>query len=196
MHPSVVLSIWFSSVLLAQVLPPLALVFAGLSSLAFAAPVVRQHFVALLKRSRWILLTLFLTFVFLTPGERWLPGVPVSHEGLLSAGSHLLRLLAVLLAVAWLIGGRSAEWLLSAMWGVVEMFRGRWGTCFIVRLALTLRYAGEVDRRVSWRESLIAPGATTLSPVLQIRHVRMSLAEQLLAIGLLFAGAAAFLVIS
>ena len=194
MHPSVVLAVWFSAVLLVQVLPALVLAPAGLVVLVLAGPVVQRHFGALLKRSRWILLTLFLTFVFLTPGERWLAGVPVSHEGLLSGGGHLLRLLSVLLAVAWLVGGRSTEWLLSAMWGAIGIFRATWGTRFIVRLALTLRYAGESARRESWRKLLTALDTTAPSSI-EISHVQMQSSEQLLALAIFLGGALAFLVI-
>jgi hypothetical protein len=193
MHPSVVLAVWFSAVLLTQVLPSTVLAPAGVLVLALAGALVRRHFAALLKRSKWILLTLFLTFVFLTPGERWLAGVPVSHEGLLSGGDHLMRLLSVLLAVAWLVGGRSTGWLLSAMWGALGVFRAAWATRFIVRLALTLRYAGESDLHASWRKKLTAlePAAPT---TIEISHVPMQSAEQLIAFVILLGGACVFLV--
>lgn len=156
MHPSFVLAFWLLAVLLIQVLPAPWLSGASLVVLLVSEQPVRVSFMFLLRRSRWILLTLLLTFIFLTPGERLLPGFPGSLEGLHAAGEQLLRLLAVLLAVAWLVAGRPVEWLLSALWGGLALARGDAGRRFIVRLALTLRYAAGDERRSSWRALLAA----------------------------------------
>lgn len=191
MHPSVILSIWLFAVLLAQVLPVAALAAADLVALGFCSATARRHFVQLLRRSRWILLTLLLTFLLLTPGERLWPDYPLSKEGLLSGAEHLLRLLSVLLAVAWLVGGRSDEWLLSALWGLLSHFRSAHAKTLIVRLALTLRYSAGQAERHSWRTMLSAaeqPTDAAASSAVELAHVALSPAERWLSNGFMVAG--------
>lgn len=191
MHPSVLFSIWLFLVLLVQVVPAQWLAIAGLLGVVAGGALVRRHFGRLLRRSRWILLTLLLTFLFLTPGERLWAGLPVSWEGLSSGSEHLLRLLAVLLALAWLIGGRPDEWLLSALWGLLGPLCGRSGQRLVVRLALTLRYAAGEVRRRSWRSLLAGDDPTVDTAVPQslvLPHVAMTTAERCWCASLMLAG--------
>lgn len=191
MHPSVILSIWLFAVLLAQVLPVAVLVAVDLVALGLCSANARRQFLQLLQRSRWILLTLLLTFLLLTPGERLWPDFPLSKEGLFSGAEHLLRLLSVLLAVAWLVGGRSDEWLLSALWGLLSHFRGAHAKTLIVRLALTLRYAADRPERHSWRSMLTAADLPTdvgASSAIELAHVALSRPERWLSSGFMLAG--------
>lgn len=191
MHPTVILSVWLFAVLLVQVVPVGVLAAAGLVAFAFSSAEARRHFVQLLKRSRWILLTLLLTFLLLTPGERQWADFPVTKEGLLSGAEHLLRLVSVLLAVAWLVGGRSDQWLLSALWGLLSPFRSPHGKSLMVRLALTLRYsAGEFNRQ-SWRTMLsasAAPADAATPASIDLPHPALSTGERCLSSGFLVAG--------
>lgn len=199
MHPTVILSVWLFAVLLVQVVPAGVLAAAGLGAFAFSSAEARRHFVQLLKRSRWILLTLLLTFLLLTPGERQWAACPVTKEGLLSGAEHLLRLVSVLLAVAWLVGGRSDQWLLSALWGLLSPLRGPHGKALMVRLALTLRYsAGEFNRQ-SWRNMLSASNAqldTAMPASIDLPHPALSIGERCLSSGLLLAGLLALWVLA
>lgn len=191
MHPSVILSIWLFAVLLVQVLPIAALAAAGLLALAFCSATARLHFWQLLKRSRWILLTLLLTFLLLTPGERLWTDFSVSKEGLLSGAEHLLRLLSVLLAVAWLVGGRSDEWLLSALWGLLSHFRSEHAKTLIVRLALTLRYSAARSERHAWRSMLSTadlPTDAAATTAVELAHVALSPLERWLSSAFMVAG--------
>lgn len=194
MHPTVILTAWLSVVLLVQVLPVGALAAAGLVALACCSGEARHHFAQLLKRSRWILLTLLLTFLLLTPGERQWADWPVTKEGLVSGAEHLLRLLSVLLAVAWLVGGRSDQWLLSALWGLLSPLRSRHGKNLMVRLALTLRYSTGDFKRQPWRHMLstsaLPPDAATQSSI-ELPHPELSPGERWLSNALLLAGLAA-----
>lgn len=197
MHPSVILSVWLSAVLLVQVLPVALLGTAGLVVLAISSSPVRARFQQLIKRSRWILLTLLLTFVLLTPGERLVADYPVTKEGLASGLEHLLRLLSVLVAVAWLVGGRSVAWLLSAMLGLLESFGVSRGRGFIVRLALTLRDSAVEGGRQSWKSMLTASEPEGLEPPLdhfELEHQALSPAERWLAAGFLLAGFSSLLI--
>lgn len=191
MHPTLILSIWLFVVLLAQVLPAAPLAGAGLLAFGICSVEARRHFSQLIKRSRWILLTLLLTFVLLTPGERLWADFPVSKEGVASGAEHLLRLVSVLLAVAWLVGGRSDQWLLSALWGLLSPFRGPHGKTLIVRLALTLRYAAGPFKRHAWRSMLSAansPADGTPPASIELPHPALSPVERLLSNAFLIAG--------
>lgn len=191
MHPTVILSVWLFAVLLVQVLPAGALAGAALVALVGSSVEARRHFTQLLKRSRWILLTLLLTFLLLTPGERQWADCPVTKEGLLSGAEHLLRLVSVLLAVAWLVGGRSDQWLLSALWGLLSPLRSPQGKSLMVRLALTLRYSAGQSNRPSWRTMLSASSAPldTATPAsIDLPHPAPSTGERCLSSGFLVAG--------
>ncbi|PKO84297.1 MAG: hypothetical protein CVU17_03885 [Betaproteobacteria bacterium HGW-Betaproteobacteria-11] len=144
-HPASLILLWLA--LLAAtashggpllLLVTLALV---LAALVLAAP----HLHRLLRRSRWLLLTLFVLFAWMTPGTPlpWLPGI--SSEGLQLAAEHVLRLvlalatlalvLQILSPVALVAGIRS----LLAPLAAFGLSRDR----IAVRLALTLE---EVER--------------------------------------------------
>lgn len=192
MHPSVILSLWLLVVLLVQVLPLTGLVVACLLGLCACSAAVRTHFLQILKRSRWILLTLLLTFLMLTPGERVWTDYPLSKEGLSSGAEHLMRLVSVLLAVAWLVGGRSDEWLLSALWGLLSPLHSPHGKTLMVRLALTLRYSAGKEKDRAWRSMLAAadlPSDSALVASIELPHLALSRFERFLSTGFILAGA-------
>lgn len=195
MHPSLVFALWLSVLIPLQACPfPVLLAVFG-AAILLAGQGVRNSFFRLLRRSRWLLATLALTFVLLTPGEYPLPGLPVTEEGLRQAADHLLRLLAVLLAVAWLVGGRSSEWLLSALAGYAPPSSEN-GRRFVVRLGLTLRYAAIGEPRPSWRSLVDAANTdatnTQESSVLELNVAPWSLGGKLIAALALLGGLAAF----
>ena len=185
-------------VLLAQVLPPKVLaLLCALGGVACGA-VVRAHFLQILRRSRWILLTLLLTYLLLTPGERIWTEFPISKEGVVSGVEHLMRLLAILLLVAWLVGGRPDQWLLSAMWGLLPKCCIASGQRFIVRLALTLRYStgGKIQ---SWRSMLLPAdecSLTTVAGSIDLSHKSLTTGERWASVGLVLAGLSSFWVLA
>lgn len=153
MHPSLTLVLWLCGVLLIQRLPPEALAAAVLLGVATGGAPVRLHWLRLLSRTRWLLLVLAATFLLLTPGERVYPGVPLTWEGLAVAGEHLLRLVGVLFAVAWLLGRNSLLQIVSGLYGIANAIGAAALQRGVVRLALVLQYVerGEVG---DWRRLL------------------------------------------
>lgn len=156
MHPSLTLFLWLCGVLLVQRLPPAALAAIILIGIVVSGAPVRQHWLRLLTRTRWLLLVLAATFLLLTPGERVYPGVPLTWEGASVASEHLLRLVGVLFAVAWLLARHSLLQIVSGLYGIAQAF-GAAARRGVVRLALVLQYVerGEVG---DWRHLLREEG--------------------------------------
>ncbi|MDP2824525.1 MAG: hypothetical protein Q8O52_17830 [Sulfuritalea sp.] len=98
------------------------------------------HLRLLLRRSRWLLLTMLVMFGWLTPGTP-LPNIPgASQEGLLLAADSLVRLLIALSTVALILKVLSPPELVAGMrsllapLALLKISRDR----IAVRLALTL----------------------------------------------------------
>lgn len=117
--------------------------------------------------------------------------LPVTKEGLISGLVHCLRLLTVLLAVAWLVGGRSVEWLLSALLGLLETLGLSRGRGFIVRLALTLRYSAEAGGGRTWKSMLnpsVEEKSGLMPDTIELVHGHMTPGEQWLAVATIVTG--------
>lgn len=100
----------------------------------------RQHFVALVRRSRWLLVTIVILFGWLTPGTplATLPGA--SEEGLQLAAKNLAALLMAISVVAGLLTVLSPAQLvagLRSLFAPLRLFHLS-PDRIAVRLALTL----------------------------------------------------------
>ena len=99
------------------------------------------HIRLLLRRSRWLLLTMLVMFGWFTPGTPlpYLPGA--SLEGLLLAAASIARLIIALSAVAMLLKALSAAELVAGMRALLAPFvpLGIPRDSVAVRLALTLQ---------------------------------------------------------
>lgn len=160
LHPATLLILWGALVLVLQAIPLAPLAWLALlvlpASLLFAAR--RTH--TLLRRTRWLLLSIAVLFGFAVPGER-LPGVlgdlGMSFDGLYLAAEHVLRLVLLLSSLALLHerlgnGGFMAglHWLMAPL--------GHWRASrerVIVRLMLVLDYV-ENEPAAGWRNWLEA----------------------------------------
>lgn len=96
--------LWIAGALLLQTVTALpTLIFITLGTVAGAAWFDRGRLLRLLRRIRWIVVSIVLLFGWLTPGTAILPiAVPLmpTYEGLTLALEHGLRLVAL---VAWLV---------------------------------------------------------------------------------------------
>lgn len=158
LHPATLLILWGAWVLVLQIIPVVPL--GGLALMVLPASLfwAARRTRTLLRRTRWLLLSIAVLFGFAVPGER-LPGFPgdlgATFDGLLLAAEHVLRLLLLLASLALLHqqlgnGGimSGLHWLLTPLsaWGAV---RER----IIVRLMLVLDYV-ENDPVAGWRSWL------------------------------------------
>lgn len=193
-HPASLLVSWAAFALILQWVPLpylLALATASLLLAAILAPVRSRN---LLWRSRWLLLSLGILFLFFTPGE-YLPGIAgrlrMSYEGLSLAGEHLGRLLAMLASLAVLHEGIGTAGLLAGLYWLLRPFS--WREVTVVRLMLVLEYV-EQRQKIGWREWLASGGSmegfaenrTSLGLAVPSLRTR----DRVLIGGLLVAGAA------
>lgn len=179
---------WLAFALTLQRLPPYLLIGIATLSLALALLLAVERTRNLLKRSRWLLLSLAILFLFLTPGE-YLPGIGgdlgLTYEGLWHAGEQLSRLLALLASLALLHQQVGTTGLLTGLYCLLGPFA--WRETTVVRLMLVLEYI-EQKQQVTWREWLMvekSPVVSTNSYHLPMPAVHLR--DKLLVGGLLVA---------
>jgi len=103
------------------------------------------EFMKLVRRARWLLLSILLIYAFATPGE-YVSGIPIAiaptYEGLRSGAMQAMRLITMLAALASLLAGCSREQLMSGLYTLLMPFKplGANPERFAVRLWLTLYY--------------------------------------------------------
>ncbi len=134
------------------------------SGLVLAAVLVAARDLRLLlRRSRWLFLTMLVMFGWLTPGTP-LPGVPgASQEGLLLAADNIARLLIALSSLAMLLNILAPADLVAGMRGLLApvALLGFPRDRIAVRLALTLREV-EAARNGADREPATMAGSLVL----------------------------------
>ena len=100
----------------------------------------------LLRRTRWLFLSLILIYAFATPGASLLPQWGIfspTTEGLRSGAMQAWRLVVLLLALALLMASSTRENLLAGLYSLLRPFKviGASPERIAVRLWLTLHYA-------------------------------------------------------
>jgi hypothetical protein len=181
-HPASLIVVWIAAAVgLQQVsLGGLLVVAAVVIPMAFTLAPLRAW--RLIRRSRWLLLSLSVLFVFATPGEYVSPIPGVTREGLQLAAEHLLRLALLLLLLSLLLEKLDNARLMSGMYlllmpvAAVGFDRAK----AVVRLMLVLEYVqganvanvtndtnGAKDAKIGthWREWLAPPAETAPIPL-------------------------------
>jgi energy-coupling factor transport system permease protein len=139
-YPASSILLGLAAVLAASSREATLLMLASLVLILLAVITARQHFGLLVRRSRWLLLTLLILFGWLTPGTP-LPGIPgASQEGLLLAAENLGRLLIALSVVAMLLTALTPAELVAGLRSLLAPLSqlGISRDRIAVRLALTL----------------------------------------------------------
>ncbi|MDP1525135.1 MAG: hypothetical protein Q8M20_04955 [Rhodocyclaceae bacterium] len=151
-HPASLLLTWTGVAIGLQWSPwqwllPL-LLMASLLAFRLAARRSRQ----LLWRTRWLLLSLLLLFLFATPGE-YLPGLVgqlgITREGLAQGGEQIGRLLILLLSLALLHEHLGNQGLMTGLYWLLQPFS--WRDVTVVRLMLVLEYVEQKSSVSAWR---------------------------------------------
>ncbi|MFZ2542337.1 MAG: CbiQ family ECF transporter T component [Gallionella sp.] len=120
-----------------------------------------NKFAQLLRRTRWIILSLLLVYAYSTPGQSLFVSLGMfspTREGLTGGVLQLTRLLAVLAGLAILLDRLTRQQLIAGLYALftplqwVGLSRER----LAVRLALTLHYAeaAMVRKTNTWQEIL------------------------------------------
>lgn len=166
LHPASLILIWLAFAFCVPWLRPVelsAIVF------LFSLPLLLRHstqYLKLLRRSRWLLISLVLVYAFVTPGVAAisvLGAYSPSREGLLSGGIQALRLISLLAALALLMAKTSRDRILAGLYFLLRPLAliGVDVDRVAARIWLTLHYAespgqGEQRRSGEWRERLHA----------------------------------------
>lgn len=178
-HPAVQILVWVLLALLAQHMRAPALLALTVVLLMLALKLCTAQLLGLLRRTRWILLSLLLIYAYTTPGVAlWggLGSVSPTREGLLDGLLQLGRLLSVLSGLAILLVLLPQEHLISGLYTLAYplCWFGLSRERIAVRLALTLEYAESAMRDAAgdWRSTihrvLHPPGART-------KHIKLHL---------------------
>ncbi|MGH8751124.1 MAG: CbiQ family ECF transporter T component [Burkholderiales bacterium] len=163
LHPATRIGIWLSLAAGVQ-----GMQLTGLAALSFIFllhPV--PGFPRILKRTRWLLLSLLLIYGFASPGAPLLPQIAwasPSSEGLREGVLQAWRLLCLLAGVTWLLASTPRDELVSGLYQMLHPLIGSHAERCAVRLALTLHYAEQSADAKNRKHALPTPDAiTTLS---------------------------------
>jgi hypothetical protein len=160
-HPALQIYIWFCLTLAVQMLGAYALAMLAGILIVFSFWICAARFFSLLRRTRWILVSVFLIYAYTSPGASLWPHLgmfsPVA-EGLEHGLLQLLRLLAVLAGLSILLTLLSQAQLIAGLYTLCRplVFLGVSRERFAARLALTLHYAESAmrDTATNWRGSI------------------------------------------
>jgi len=166
-HPAVLIFLWICLTVAMQSLQATGLLLAGVPLLIAAYTLSRVRLFILLRRTRWIMLSLLLIYAYATPGVAvWAPLGQFSptHEGLIDGLLQLCRLAFALAGLAILLGLLSQAQLIGGLYTLAYPLRylGLSRERIAVRLALTLQYAESamLNTATNWRasiEQMLAP---------------------------------------
>jgi hypothetical protein len=142
-------------------LPELA-ILAVASAAAFLFSPVRRQVLQLLRRSRWLLAVLLLTYAFTVPGVALWPALgdlSPSVDGLRQGALRVTRLLLLLAGVALLLATTARPRLIYGFYVLARplAWLGFDRRAFAVRLGLTLDYIEHSPPATRWLDALRAP---------------------------------------
>ena len=178
-HPAAQILTWCLLVAAMQVLVSGLFLIAAGSVMLCAFAVSRHKFMQLVRRTRWIMLSLLLIYAYSTPGQPLSDTLGMfspSREGLVDGVLQLTRLLAALAGLAILLDRLHRQQLIAGLYTLFAPLQwlGLSRERFAVRLALTLHYAEVAMLRSTggWQDtlnSLFEPHGET------IRHMELPL---------------------
>lgn len=160
-HPAVQLYIWICLVIAAQFLNIQITILLCMVLIIWSLRVSDGKFVQLLRKTRWILFTVFVIFAYATPGELLWPGLgafsPVS-EGVLQGALQAARLIMVLAGLAILLTQLTQSQLVAGLYAWLSPLAmlGLPVHRVAVRIALTLDYAEHAmySAAENWRDNI------------------------------------------
>jgi hypothetical protein len=167
LHPAVLIYIWICLSLAAQILGSTMLMPLVGMLILLALRISGARFVLLLRRTRWVLFSLFLIYAYATPGAELWPDLGMASpvtEGVVDGIVQLLRLLVVLSGLSILLSLVSQLKIIAGLYALARPlgFLGISRERVAVRLALTLSYAESAMQNSAgnWRgiiEQLFVP---------------------------------------
>lgn len=160
-HPAVMLLSWIFLALALQSLHFAGVLCFGIILTAMALKISAMRFYTLLRRTRWVMITLLLIYGYVTPGEAlWTQagGYSPTQQGLADGLLQLCRLVFALAGLSVVLGLLSQQQLISGLYAITYPLRflGLSRERIAVRLSLTLAYAecAMLDTAADWRGSI------------------------------------------
>lgn len=160
-HPATQILVWICLACIVQITQSLVLHGLAILLLLIAAKTHAQRLFTLIRRARWILLSLLVIYAYLTPGESlWsVAYVPApTHEGVQDGLMQLSRLVCVLAGLAILLSLLTRTQMIGGLYLLCYPVRyiGLSRERIAVRLALTLHYAENSMRDTAgdWRGAI------------------------------------------
>ncbi|OGT09404.1 MAG: hypothetical protein A3J49_14485 [Gallionellales bacterium RIFCSPHIGHO2_02_FULL_57_16] len=179
-----------------QVLAFGALLIAGGLILLAAFVISRHKFILLLRRTRWIMLSLLLIYAYSTPGQPLSDALGIfspSREGLVDGVLQLARLLAALAGLAILLDRLHRLQLIAGLYTLFAPLQwiGLSRERLAVRLALTLHYAEVAMLREAhtWQDILRSLAPEDRGQKTEDRKMELPLGHFAVADALLLSGA-------
>lgn len=176
-HPTLRILGLFLLAVVIQFVPAAVLVLTGLLAVGFALWRCARTFVKMLRRSKWLLLTLLLIFSFSTPGE-FVHGWPIdfapTYEGLEAGAMQLIRLVIMLSGLSVLLESTGRDGLVAGIYvllrplGVLGLPVER----FTVRLWLTLNYVERSPASLADRKTVLEGLADLKEPEIVCDAIR------------------------
>ena len=185
-HPAARLMIWLCTLIAIQRLSGVWLLLGICVPFLMGRRIVKRG-VRLVFRTRWLLVSLFVIFAWGTTGEPlWAAAYAPTYEGLCEAGTHIGRLVLVLMAVAAFLERMSTPELLAATHASLMPLRffGLDPDRGVVRLMLALRYAESLPRARDWKV-LLEPADLPHDEVLEIGNAPIGWRDRVLVLAAL-----------
>lgn len=160
-HPASQIIIWSLVTVSLQMLVPEILLVAASIVLLCAFFLSHHKFTLLVRRTRWVMISLLMIYAYSTPGRALLPELDLlspTWEGMMDGGLQLLRLLAALAALSILLDRLHRDQLIYGLYVLFAPLQwlGISRDRMAMRLSLTLHYAEAAMLRGSkdWRTAL------------------------------------------
>lgn len=178
LHPATLLWCWLCAVLALQWLPWWWLLWLSLPLSVWVMLAARRRYSQLLRRSRWLLLSILILFAWATPGLA-LPGLAgqlgLTDTGIELAATHSLRLVLLLMLLALLLERLGVTALVAGLHGLLApLGQHPRRSQLALRLMLVLEYV-EQGRQLQqqaelpgWRYWLTPQPLMTASPLTTI----------------------------
>lgn len=167
LHPAVQIYMWCLLTLAMQILGGWLLIMLAVVTILLSFRISAVRFLLLLRRTRWILFSVFILYMYTSPGEALWPQLGIFSpvvEGITDGMLQLLRLATVLAGLSVLLSLLSQSQLIAGLYALSRplLFLGLPRERMAVRLALTLRYAETAMQETAsnWRDSfehMLAP---------------------------------------
>jgi energy-coupling factor transporter transmembrane protein EcfT len=197
-HPVARILLWCGwAVAVEFAAPPALAILAVAPATAFVFAPVRIQLLRLLRRTRWLLAVLLLTYAYTLPGVPAWPALgwaSPSLDGLLLGTLRVARVALLLGGLALLLASTPRQRLIYGLYVLARPFvwLGFDRRALAVRLGLTLDYVERAPKPARWLDALRAPPGDDAGPAAYRLHAErwQSRDSVVILVGFLLIGAA------